>query len=61
MLIKKSQNNLKTKIIRFRDKIHYFYGTYLLKGTDTINAETELNASLQTKSNDTYLKSLIYE
>ena len=46
---------------RFRDKIHYFYGTYLLKGTDTINAETELNASLQTKSNDTYLKSLIYE
>ncbi len=46
---------------RFRDKIHYFYGTYLLKGADTINAETELNASLQTKTNDTYLKSLIYE
>ena len=23
---------------RFRDKIHYFYGTYLLKGADTINA-----------------------
>ena len=46
---------------RFRDKIHYFYGIYLLKGADTINAETELNASLQTKTNDTYLKSLIYE
>ena len=46
---------------RFRDKIHYFYGTYLLKGADTITAETELNASLQTKTNDTYLKSLIYE
>ena len=46
---------------RFRDKIHYFYGTYLLKSADTINAETELNASLQTKTNDTYLKSLIYE
>lgn len=46
---------------RFRDKIHYFYGTYLLKGADTVNAETELNASLQTKTNDTYLKSLIYE
>ena len=46
---------------RFRDKIHYFYGTYLLKGADTINAETELNASLQTMTNDTYLKSLIYE
>ena len=46
---------------RFRDKIHYFYGTYLLKSADTINAETALNASLQTKTNDTYLKSLIYE
>ena len=46
---------------RFRDKIHYFYGTYLLKGADTVSAETELNASLQTKTNDTYLKSLIYE
>ena len=46
---------------RFRDKIHYFYGTYLLKGADTVNAETELNASLQTLTNDTYLKSLIYE
>jgi tetratricopeptide (TPR) repeat protein len=46
---------------RFRDKIHYFYGTYLLKGADTVNAETELNASLQTMTNDTYLKSLIYE
>ena len=46
---------------RFRDKIHYFYGTYLLKGGDTINAETALNTSLQTKTNDTYLKSLIYE
>lgn len=46
---------------KFRDKIHYFYATYLLKGADTINAETELNASLQTKTNDTYLKSLIYE
>ena len=46
---------------RFRDKIHYFYGTYLLKGADTINAESELNASLQTKINDVYLKSLIYE
>ena len=46
---------------RFRDKIHYFYGTYLLKGKDTINAETELKASLQTKTNDKYLKSLIYE
>ena len=46
---------------RFRDKIHYFYGAYLLKGADTINAESELNASLQTKTNDTYLKSLIYQ
>ena len=46
---------------RFRDEIHYFYGTYLLKGADTINAESELNASLQTKTNDAYLKSLIYE
>ena len=46
---------------RFRDKIHYFYGTYLLKGADTVSAETELNASLQTMTNDTYLKSLIYE
>ena len=46
---------------RFRDKIHYFYGTYLLKGADTVNAETELNASLHTMTNDTYLKSLIYE
>jgi hypothetical protein len=33
----------------------------LLKGKDTINAETELKASLQTNTNDKYLKSLIYE
>jgi tetratricopeptide (TPR) repeat protein len=46
---------------RFRDKIHYFYGTYLLKGQDTLQGENELNASLKTNPKDTYLKSLIYE
>lgn len=46
---------------RFRDKIHYFYGTYLLKGNDSLGCEKELNASLQTKTQDSYLKSLIYE
>lgn len=46
---------------RFRDKIHYFYGAYLLKGRDTLNGEASLKASLETKTQDRYLKSLIYE
>lgn len=46
---------------RFRDKIHYFYGAYLLKGQDTLHGEKELKSSLQTKTQDRYLKSLIYE
>lgn len=46
---------------RFRDKIHYFYGAYLLKGQDTLNGEKELKASLKTNTQDRYLKSLIYE
>ena len=46
---------------RFRDKTHYFYGTYLLKEEDTLNAEKELTASLETDTQDRYLKSLIYE
>ncbi|MGB0280132.1 MAG: tetratricopeptide repeat protein [Flavobacteriaceae bacterium] len=46
---------------RFRDKIHYFYGAYLLKGKDTLKGEKELNASLKTNTQDRYLKSLIYE
>ena len=46
---------------RFRDKVHYFYGTYLLKEEDTLNSEKQLNASLQTNTQDRYLKSLIYE
>lgn len=46
---------------RFRDKIHYFYGSYLLKGEDTLSSELALNASLQTNTKDRYLKSLIYE
>jgi 7,8-dihydro-6-hydroxymethylpterin-pyrophosphokinase len=46
---------------RFRDKIHYFYGAYLLKGADTLNGEKALNASLKTDTQDRYLKSLIYE
>ena len=46
---------------RFRDKIHYFYGTYLLKGQDTLNGEKELKSSLKTNTQDRYLKSLIYE
>lgn len=46
---------------RFRDKIHYFYGSYLLKGKDTLKGEQELNASLKTNTQDRYLKSLIYE
>ncbi len=46
---------------RFRDKIHYFYGSYLLKGKDTLKGEKELNASLKTNSQDRYLKSLIFE
>lgn len=46
---------------RFRDKIHYFYGAYLLKGMDTLDGEKAFNASLQTKTKDRYLKSLIYE
>lgn len=45
---------------RFRDKIHYFYGIYQLKGADTLVAEKHLNAALRTNSNDNYLKSLIY-
>ena len=46
---------------RFRDKIHYFYGSYLLKGKDTLKGEKELNASVKTNSQDRYLKSLIFE
>ena len=46
---------------RFRDKIQYFYGSYLLKGEDTLSSEVALNASLQTNTKDSYLKSLIYE
>ena len=46
---------------RFRDKIHYFYGAYLLKGQDTLGGEKEFNASLKTNTKDRYLKSLIYE
>jgi len=46
---------------RFRDKIHYFYGVYLLKGADTLNGEKALHASLKTDTQDRYLKSLIYE
>ena len=46
---------------RFRDKIHYFYGTYLLKGHDTLGGEKELKSSLKTNTQDRYLKSLVYE
>lgn len=46
---------------RFRDKIHYFHGIYLLKGADTLKGEKELHASLKTDTQDRYLKSLIYE
>jgi tetratricopeptide (TPR) repeat protein len=46
---------------RFRDKIHYFYGIYQLKGADTLLAEEHLNASLKTNTQDNYLKSLIYD
>ena len=46
---------------RFRDKIHYFYGSYLLKGQDTLGGEKELKLSLKTNTQDRYLKSLIYE
>ncbi len=46
---------------RFRDKIHFFHGAYLLKGADTVSAEKEFSASLKTNSKDNYLKSLIYE
>lgn len=46
---------------RFRDKIHYFYGAYLLKGMDTLNGEKAFNASLKTETKDRYLKALIYE
>ncbi len=45
---------------RFRDKIHYFYGIYQLKGADTLSAEKHLNAALRTNTSDNYLKSLIY-
>lgn len=46
---------------RFRDKIHFFHGAYLLKGADTVSAEKEFSASLKTNTKDSYLKSLIYE
>lgn len=46
---------------RFRDKIHYFHGIYLIKGDDTLGGEKALNASLKTNTQDRYLKSLIYE
>lgn len=46
---------------RFRDKIHYFYGAYLLKGGDTLSSENEFHEVLRANTNDVYLKSLVYE